>query len=204
MVSIDPWIWMEAIVTLMVISIMWKENPLYRITEHMMIGATAGLSVFMAYDTLQKNAFTQISQGSYDLVIPVILGLLLFSRYSNRMKYLNRYPIAIMLGVGLGLAVRGIVEANIINQIVNMAVPLSGGPVQKLETIIVPISAIATIVFFIFTTEHRGPIGRIAKIGRWSLMIMFGYLFANASLTRFGWLIARAEFLLSDWLGIIS
>ena len=202
MISLNPWIWLQATLTLMIFSINWRENAFYRIAEHLMIGVTAGYAIFAGLAAFEVNALMPINQGRIDLIIPIVIGLLLFTRFTE-FKFLSRYPIAIIVGTGVGLAMRGMVEADIINQIINTTESLTGSPLELTSSIIVLLVVITTLVYFFFTVEHKGYTGYLARIGRLTMMIAFGYLFANAMTTRFTWLISRILFLLQDFLGLI-
>jgi hypothetical protein len=52
--------------------------------------------------------------------------------------------------------------------------------------------------------EHKGPIGRIARAGTWTLMICFGAAFGYTVMGRIALLAIRFEFLFDDWLWLID
>jgi hypothetical protein len=193
---------MEAMITLFVLTLLYKENPLFRFAEHLMIGCGAGYAVILGYDSLNANALVPISKGQISLVIPILLGLLLFARFTST-PYPFRYPIAIIIGVGLGLAMRGMIEADVMNQLIAVAKPLSSNSIDAFGQILQIVALLSSLIFFFFTVEHTGIIGAIAHLGRWSLMVAFGFMFSNAALTRFSWVISRYIFLLTDWLGLL-
>ena len=41
----DPWVWIEAIMTLAILSYLYKDNPVYKLAEHLFIGVAAGYYV---------------------------------------------------------------------------------------------------------------------------------------------------------------
>jgi len=122
------------------------------------------------------------------------------------MSWISRYPLAVITGIGTGVAVRGFVQANIVQQIIATSKPLwgSGAPLTYINNIIILVLTLSGLVFFVFTIpieKSRG--GRlIASIGRTGLMISFGALFGNTVLSRFSYLIGRMQFLLFEWLGL--
>ncbi|MCS7066571.1 MAG: hypothetical protein NZL85_09930 [Fimbriimonadales bacterium] len=61
---------------------------------------------------------------------------------------------------------------------------------------------LAVLTYFTFSFEHRGPVKRVATVGRWFLMIGLGAMFGNTVMARMALLIGRIYYLLSDWLGI--
>ena len=56
------------------------------------------------------------------------------------------------------------------------------------------------IVYFFFSFEHKGIVGRTAKVGIWVLMITFGAGFGYTVMGRIALLAIRLEFLFDDWL----
>jgi len=66
------------------------------------------------------------------------------------------------------------------------------------------VGVICTLTYFFFSTEHKGFVGGVAKAGIVFLMIGFGASFGYTVMARVSLLIGRLQFLLRDWLGIIS
>jgi len=70
--------------------------------------------------------------------------------------------------------------------------------------IITLIGVITTLVYFYFSTEHKGIVGKVARTGTWFIMLAFGTGFGYTVMARVSLLIGRMQFLLHDWLGIIK
>ena len=62
----------------------------------------------------------------------------------------------------------------------------------------------ACLTYFFFSIEHKGVVGRTAKVGIWVLMITFGAGFAYTVMGRITLLTQRIEFLFGDWLRLIN
>ena len=43
--SHDPSVWVTALLTLAVFSFLWRENPVFRFAEHLLVGVSAGYYV---------------------------------------------------------------------------------------------------------------------------------------------------------------
>ncbi|MCP4685466.1 MAG: hypothetical protein GY867_08450, partial [bacterium] len=70
--------------------------------------------------------------------------------------------------------------------------------------IVVLLGVICTISYFYFSREHRGVLGKSAKVGTWFLMIFFGTTFGYTVMSRMSTFIGRVEFLLSDFLRLTN
>ena len=63
---------------------------------------------------------------------------------------------------------------------------------------------LCAVTYFFFSFEHKGVVGRVAKVGIWFLMITFGAAFGYTVMGRIALLAIRIEFLLDDWLWLID
>ena len=41
-ISPDPWVWIAALLTVAIFSFLIKENPFYRVAEHLFVGVSNG------------------------------------------------------------------------------------------------------------------------------------------------------------------
>ena len=69
--SPDPWIWIGALLSLAIFSFLYKENPVYRIAEHVFIGVANGyLVTFYWHNILGPILFRPLfQQGRLILII---------------------------------------------------------------------------------------------------------------------------------------
>lgn len=200
MISTDPSIWLTAILMLGIYSYLYKENIYSRLIEYTFVSAAVGWGFVLIIKSIINTGVTPLLNGNYFLVIPFLLAVCLFSRYSKEYGWLSDYPIKLMLGVGLGIVVQGTVSASIIKQISASMVTLN------INNIIFLIMLLSSMVYFIFTVEYEGAVGetlqKISEFGHYVFMVAFGAGFANYILTRTSVLISRFQFLLWDWLGL--
>lgn len=75
----------------------------------------------------------------------------------------------------------------------------SGGFKDFLNALIMAFGVICILIYFFFSTEHKGGIGLMAKIGIYFLMITFGSSFGYTIMARISLLIGRMDFLLFDF-----
>ena len=73
----------------------------------------------------------------------------------------------------------------------------------SVNNVILVVGLVATLVFFFFSKEHTGPLGGVAKVGIYFLMVSFGASYGYTVMARISLLIGRVMFLLDDWLGLI-
>ena len=75
---------------------------------------------------------------------------------------------------------------------------------ESIRNGLIVFGVISALVYFLFSVEHKGPIGRIARAGTWTLMICFGAAFGYTVMGRIALLAIRFEFLFDDWLWLID
>jgi hypothetical protein len=64
------------------------------------------------------------------------------------------------------------------------------------------VGVITVLVYFFFSLEHKGVVGKTARVGVWFLMITFGAAFGFTVMGRITLLVGRFDFLFNDWLGL--
>ncbi len=192
--------WLAAIGTLAMMSFAWRENPFYRAFEHIYIGIGAGHATVMGWQNIQSNLIRPLQVDRHFLsLVPLVLGLLLYTRFIKGQAYLSRYPIAVLVGVGTGLTLRGTVGSQLVEQVKATMIPLN-----NINNIILVLGTTATVLFFYFTAKKSNKaMGVTSKIGRYIMMIAFGATFGNAVMGRMSMMIGRVTFLLRDWLSIL-
>ncbi|GAH89001.1 unnamed protein product, partial [marine sediment metagenome] len=109
--------------------------------------------------------------------------------------------LAIVVGTGIGMALRTVVFTQFLDQIIAQAkIPLfvSGDPLQSFSNILITIMTPCVLLYFWFTGGARdtGPMKYISKIARYTIMSGFGAAYGYTVLTRFSLLIGRSQFLL--------
>ncbi len=202
----DIGILIAGILTLAIYSFLYKDNPVYKMAEHLLIGLSIGYTLVIFWQTtLVDRLFSPLfERGEIVLIIPFVLGLLMFSRLSDRYAWLSRIPIALMIGAGAGVAIPAMLYARTLKQVSASVMPLVDARGFHVEALVVAMGLLSTLAYFYFSREHKGVIGKVAKVGTYFLMIFFGATFGYTVMSRMSTLIGRIDFLLTDFLRIIS
>ena len=204
-------VWIAALLTLGIFSFLYKDNPLYKLCEHLFVGVSAGYWVVLTanssiWPNLVQPLFTQFTVGrNMFLLIPLALGILLFSRFFPRGDWLSRWSIAFILGVYPALRITGFGQGDLVEQIHGTILPLwvNGDPGTSIGNILLVVGLLSTLIFFFFSKEHTGALGGAARIGVYFLMVSFGASYGYTVMARVSLLIGRVMYLLDNWLGIL-
>jgi hypothetical protein len=210
-ISLSPWIWISALLSLAVFSFLYKDNPFYRFAEHLFIGVANGYAVtFYYHNILVPTLFDPLfRQGKLLYIIPFIIGILYFTRFIPRISWLVRIPIGITIGYYVGASIPATTQAFIIKQIQGTVLTSTNfqawnaGSWGIVWSVIVFIGVLCSLSYFYFSKEHKGILGVTSRIGIVFIMIGFGAAFGYTVMARISLLIGRLQFLLGDWLGII-
>lgn len=198
-------VWLVAFLTLALFSFMYKDNPIYRIAEHIFAGLTAGYQVGLIWDTiiLQQVWVPMTSGGQWWLFIPGLLGVLMFTRFSSKYSWASRSSLAFVMGATAGIFLISELHGRVLPQMQATMLSLAGsdgfGP--TLLSVIIVIGVLSTLIYFYFSKEHKGALGVTAKVGIWFIMISFGAHFGYTVMGRVSLLIGRMQFLIEDWIG---
>lgn len=193
------------LLTLAILTFLYRDNPLYKIAESLLIGVSIGYTLVIVWNsTLVDLLFDPLfSRGKISLLIPLVLGLLMFSRFHRRTATLSKIPIAVMIGSGAGIAIPVMLEARVLRQVSATVAPLiESSGVPDFSSLVVLTGVICTLGYFYFSREQRGLLGGVSRIGTYFLMIFFGTTFGYTVMSRMSTFIGRMEFLLTDFLGI--
>ncbi len=199
--------WVATGLTLCIFTFLYKDNPLFKLAEHLYVGVSVGYTIVKAYDTVIVHLIVKpiFEQGEYALLIPVAIGLLMLTRYVPKAAWLSRYAFAFIVGVGSGLAIPRTISSFILRQIEDTVRPLlslAGGdgvtfsmnllnPSSSINVIIILIGVISVLFYFFFSIEHSGPGKLVARTGVMFLMIAFGAAFGYTVMARMSLLIGR-------------
>ncbi|HEY6084893.1 MAG TPA: hypothetical protein VIU63_05820 [Nitrospira sp.] len=200
-------VWVATGLTLFIFSFLYKDNPLFKLAEHLYVGVSVGYTIVKAYDTVIVHLIVKpiVEQGEIALLIPVAIGLLMLTRYVPKAAWMSRYAFAFIVGVGSGLAIPRTISSFILKQVEDTVRPLlsvAGGdgvtfsmnllnPSSNLNAVIILIGVSSVLFYFFFSIEHRGAGKVVAKTGIVFLMIAFGAAFGYTVMARMSLLIGR-------------
>jgi len=220
--------WVAALFTLCIFSFLYKDNPFYKFAESVVIGVSAaywmvvGLwsviipnllgKIFPAW--VQSWAMPGLSplreQGWFWNIIPLVLGVMLLWRLAPKGGWIARWPLALIIGTTAGIRLVGFMQADFLSQIRNSILPLVvtiDGTFDfwtSMQNGLMLVGILTCLVYFFFSIEHKGVVGKVANVGIWYLMITFGAAFGFTVMGRIALLAQRLEFLFDDWLWLID
>jgi len=202
-VSHDPSTWIAALLTLCVFSFLYRDNPFYRFAEHLFVGAAAGYLLAVQYqNVLLPNMVRPLGRGDLLPLVPLALGVMLLGRLWERTSGPARWAIAFYVGIYSGIAVPAYMQAQIFAQLADATKPWGGGW-AAVNSALILIGFLGVLAYFFFSAPHSGVHGAASRVGIWFLMIAFGASFGYTVMARVSLLIARVQFLLRDWSGIL-
>jgi hypothetical protein len=208
--------------TLMVFSYLFGDNVLFRIAQHILIGAAAAYATVIATYSIIGDRVLVPLRDRFDeesfLLVPLVLGLLLFTKARAGSGWLGNLTIAFMLGVGVALSVSGVLTGTLFPQIENTSLSFlsdGAGGELPLTTIInnaiIVVGTLTALLSFHFSRGGAHRLGRafnglivaLGGIGRIFIWIAFGAIFAGLTLSRVTLLVSRVQFILVDFIGRI-
>ena len=126
-------------------------------------------------------------------IFPFVLGIFMLLRLVPSLGWLARWAIAYIVGMAAGLRFYGFLNSDILLQLKAATIDFSGDFWSIFNAFILLFGTLSGLVYFFFSKEQSGPIGRISKIGIYFLMIKFGASFGFAVMGRISLLIGRFD-----------
>ena len=202
--STNIWNWVALFFTLCVLSFLYKDNPFYKLAEHVVVGVSVGFGmVYWATMAFYSKFYMPLTQQhKYIYIIPAILGLMLVLRLFPRVSWLSRYPFAFLIGIGSGISLPLQMQAGILKQFQATMLPLDFTTTKGINDFIILIGVFSCLFYFFYSKEHKGTYGKIANLGIWFLMVGFGATFGYTVMARLSLFIGRMLFIFRDVLGI--
>ncbi len=194
------------VLTLFIYSYMVGDNPLYRISVHLLVGVSAAYAAVVVVQQLLLPIWRQIQANptapdSVIWLVPVLFVLMLLARRLPSVSWLGNTSLALLVGVGAAVALLGSLTGTLWPQIVNVqpTTPLQGG--------VVAVLTVCTLLAFQFTALRPRSSGTwqpamwqrgVTAVGRIVLTITFGALFATLVSTGLILLAERLNFFLTE------
>jgi hypothetical protein len=155
----------------------------FDICESIIIGSAITMNIFAVWGTLQSSLFAKLTDiGNLWLLIPLVIGALAFTRLT-RFRWLARYPISIMSGVGVGVMTGPLVRTQILDfTISNINAVVKQSP-DIFSALILFVGGVFCTTYYLYSVKystifHKGRLSWTSKIGRWILFAGFGELYA--------------------------
>lgn len=196
--------WVAVGLTLFIFSFLYRDNPLFKLAEHLYIGITVGYSLAITiFNVWVPKVYEPLIAFNFWPLVPALLGLCVLARFFEKISWLSRYGFAVIMGWASGLAIPVVLSSFFITQLEGTIQPIfnmgsngiifSGLPVGKdpISLIILALGVFTTLFYFFFSIEHTGIGKKTAKVGIYFLMIYFGAAFGATVMGRFALLYGR-------------
>ncbi len=198
------------LLTVLILSYLIHDNPLYRLALHLLVGVTVGYGVAVVTYTVFVHVVLPALQAPvqsperWGIVMPLLLGLLLLLKGfpHSRFVSLGNLSTGFLIGVGAAVAAGGALTGTIIPQvgasgsIGDWIGPGGGG---MLRGLVVVVGTVSTLLLFTFTVPRsqtlRGIWGQVYRVvggvGRLFLVAGLGAAFGAALTASLSVLIGR-------------
>jgi len=148
------------------------------------------------FGVLDRSIFPEGGIKGYDEIrmiylIPFILGIFMLLRLVPKLGWLARWAIAYIVGMAAGLRFYGFLNSDILIQIKASAIDFTSDWGTIVNALILFIGTLTGLIYFFYSSEHKGVVGRLSRIGIYFLMIKFGASFGFAVMGRISLLIGR-------------
>ena len=169
--------WTFAIFSLAILSYLWKLNYVYKIAETFAVGSLLAHTFINTWTgSIEGICLTPLLSGQVVRIIPLVFGLLIFTRLSRPYAWISRYPTALLAGIGIGVMFGATFDAQILTQIAMTASAFASKDI--FSALVILFGMFVTLTYFIYTKEHTGPLGISARLGRIFAMFSFGMNYA--------------------------
>lgn len=204
--------WVAAFLTLCIFSFLYKDNPFFRFAEALFAGVSLGYYVGQTADqTLKPNLVLPLAHdltGNWDLLLAALIGVNLYNRYVPKIAWMARFSLAIYVGYYTGINMVQKLQGEVLPQagatMVDFVARDAGGSFlagASFDALLMFVGVVSVLIYFFFSVEHTGAVGRISRLGVWFLMLGFGAAFGYTVMGRVSLLIGRMNFLVTDWIG---
>lgn len=208
--------WVSVFLTLAVYSFLYKENPIFRFAEHTFIATGVGyyiaFNLWYCYDLAigVPGGEAGFYGGQWWWIFAFLLGIIYYFVLTKKYFWVYRYSLAVIIGVGAGLTLRTLVQAQLLTNVMATFMNLSPtdaagnliifnsadvGGASLINNLLILILVFGAVIYFFFTSE-TGVIKNLGIIGRITLMTAFGAAYGNTIMTRMNLFIGRAQELL--------
>ena len=197
-------VWIGVICTLAMYSILYRENKVYRLFEHIFIGIGMGYGLAIAYTNVIKPRWLvpTFVEGRWWWMTALLVAGMYFFVYSRKYNWVSRMIIVTMFGLYAGLGLRGFIVGYMPQVLGSFkTVTQLGSPYLVFNGIVFLVVILSVLTYFFFSVEHakHPAVRRSANFGRWFIMIYLGAIFGTTVMGRMSLFIQRLMFLLQDF-----
>ncbi len=207
------------LITILILSYLFGDNPLFRAAVYIFVGVSAGYVAAVAWNQVILPLLIQpiwsgaAFSGEWQeilLLFPLLGSALLLTKVSPRLSGFGQLPMAFLVGVGAAVTIGGAVLGTLIPQVsatidgFNMRLANVSGIDTAfifLNGVLVLVGVVGTLAYFHFGARQKedGSVKRnflveiLTWIGRIYIAITFGVLFAGVYMAALTALIERMD-----------
>lgn len=186
-----------AFLTLCIFSFLYKDNPFYKFAERLVAGIATGYWTMLLFHTnFVPVVWNRLAhEERYEYIIPTLLGLMMWTRFSKKWSWVSRYSIAFYIGISSGITITLALYASLFRQLeatIKQPIDFSAAGIS---TLLVIIGVLSALVYFFFSAAHKGTLGVVSRLGIYIIMIGFGAGFGLTVMGRIALLVQRIIFL---------
>ena len=155
--------------------------------------------IFSGFGLFERSIFPKAGlEKGYETIdflylIPFALGVFMLFRLIPRLSWLARISIAYSVGIYAGLKLYAFMNSSVLEQVKDTTIDLTKNGWGIFEDIVIIVGVFSSLIYFYFSKEQKGIVGKISKIGIYFLMIKFGASFGFTVMGRITLLIGRFE-----------
>ncbi len=210
------WTAVAFILTLLTLSYLLGDNPLFRLAAYLFVGASAGyVAVILLFEVIVPRLVFPLIFGNPTekllAVVPAVLSALLLLKLFPRLTSLGNPSMAFLVGSGAAVIVGGAVSGTLFGQIRGAIQPFAlsqsssglqaGG--QLISGLILAIGTVSTLIYFQFSARRKAnqqtsrstAVQMAAFVGQIFIAITLGALYAGVLAAALTALIERFDFL---------
>ena len=206
------------LLTLMILSYLIGDNPLFRVAVYLFIGVSSGYAATVIIYNVLLPKLGQLQTGDVNQlvlgVIPLVLGVTLLAKLFPRASWIGNFAMAMLVGVGAATALGGALLGTLLPQAQAAMDAFDLGsslnPALKfIEAGIMLVGTVFTLAAFQFGAR-RAPDGTpkrnvilewVAWFGRLFIAITLGVLFAGVYMAALTAMIERLNSIVRFFLG---
>lgn len=202
MMSTNPGTWVSAILMLCVYSYLVKDNRVFGLTQRLYVGVGIGYGAALALRSIVNSGIKPLQKGNMMVLIPIVLGLLAYARYSKPVAWAARIPAAFVVALGAAMTLRGSIQAQFLSQIAGTMLPLN-----SINNIVIVFGTASTVLYFYFRERQKGPINTLVNysnvFARYVMMIALGIGYTGNLSSNIPRTIGQLELIFGEWIHLI-
>ncbi|MBN2048177.1 MAG: hypothetical protein JW750_10065 [Anaerolineaceae bacterium] len=200
--------------TLMILSYLIGDNPLFRMATYLFVGISAGyVTVLIIYQVILPKLILPILIGDANdliwLVIAWVMSLLLVMKLFPKVSRAGNIPLVYLAGVAAAVTIGGTLLGTVATQVMatmnlfDLRANASTGFWSLVEGVFILFGTSATLLYFYYGSSEKdgGTVGRspflkwMRVIGKVFIGLTLGAVFAGVYLSSVAALIDRMEFI---------